>query len=297
MRTFQASPASTETHQLAEGPVWDADRDRILWVDIEAGAVHAGQLRYGRVHRTASRTFDPTVGAVVCAADGRLLVARRRDLVVLAGLDTEDDSTPADPVALVPPDKQSRLNDGKCDPAGRFLVGAMALDGRIRDDALYRLELDGRVSLIDADLTLSNGLAWSPDGARMYSIDSKPGILWVRDYGPDGSVGARRELFRIDDGTPDGMCVDTDGNLWIAIWGAGEVRAFTPSGEHVATVHVGPPHTSSVAFVGPELDTLLITTARSQLSPDELTRFPDSGRLYTAQVDARGTPGAPWSGV
>jgi sugar lactone lactonase YvrE len=288
MQTFHAAPATDETYQLAEGPVWDQARERVLWVDIDAGEVLTGELHEGRVRRTVRQAFGETVGAAVCSADGQLLVARRRDLLVVAS---------GRSVPVIPADKASRFNDGACDPAGRFVVGSMALDGRTKDDALYRLEHDGGVTVLDDDLTLSNGLAWSPDGARMYSIDTKPGTVWVRDYDPGSGSGSgtRTQLLGISDGSPDGMCVDTDGNLWIAIWGAGEVRCYTPGGDQIAIVHVGPPHTSSVEFVGPDLDRLLITTATSELGPAQLDEFPDSGRLFTARVGARGLPSTPWS--
>jgi len=102
--------------------------------------------------------------------------------------------------------------------------------------------------------------------------------------------------LRIDDGSPDGLCVDADGNLWIAIWGAGEVRCYTPGGKRLATVDVPAPHTSSVAFVGPARDTLLITTARDELGAQQLAEFPLSGHLFTARPEVAGLPAAPWAG-
>ncbi len=292
MDVFEARPASGDVHRLAEGPVWDADRERVLWVDIEAGHVFEGVLRADRVERTGRHDFDGRVAAVVPAQDGRLLVAQAKSLTVLGPGGTRDAVA-----ELIPETKDSRLNDGACDGAGRFLVGSMALDDRAGDEVLCRLEPDGTVTTLDADLTLSNGLGWSPDGAQLYSVDSVPGVVWARGYPvDDGSVGARRQLLRVEDGSPDGLCVDVEGNLWVAVWGEGQVRCYSAGGVPLATVRVAAPHTSSVAFVGPDLDRLLITTATEDLSTEQREAFPDSGRLFLADVGTSGVPTTPWSG-
>jgi sugar lactone lactonase YvrE len=291
-RSFSATVASERAYALAEGPIWDEERGRVLWVDINAGHVHSGSIDGSVIEPGDQLSFDETVGAVVCAADGALLVAGQRDLYRV-GRDCGRELL-ANVVAAT---KNSRLNDGACDPAGRFLVGSLALDARERDECLWQIGQGGSVAIIDDDLTVSNGLAWSADGAVLYSVDSTPGIVWSRPYdAASGSWGARAATIRIDDGSPDGLCMDTDGTLWIAIWGAGEVRRYTPVGEHLATIAVPAPHTSSVAFVGAARDTLLITTARADLSPAQLEEFPLSGRLFTAKVDAAGLPSTPWSG-
>jgi sugar lactone lactonase YvrE len=294
MRVFSAIAASDDQYVLGEGPVWDAARERVLWVDINAGLVHAGHLGDGLVRPVARLRFKETVGAVVPAADGRLLVAGARRLYHV------DDAWRCTVLAeVIPKSKPSRLNDGACDPAGRFLVGSMALDARRGEECLYRLELDGGVTVLDADLTISNGLAWSPDGAVMYSTDTNPGVVWARAYDSEqGDHGPRREVVRLHQGGwPDGLCVDAEGNLWVAIWGGGEVRCYSPDGDRLATVSVPAPHTTSVAFVGPERDTLLITTATDQLSAAQLDAFPLSGRLFLAHVGVAGLPVAPWAGT
>jgi sugar lactone lactonase YvrE len=293
--TFTASVAAEHIHRLAEGPVWDAPRSRVLWVDIERGQVFEGRFEDGtRIVATTRHQFEETVGAVVSSATGALLVAGRDSLVVI------DDAgrRPLGP-PLMPPGQARRFNDGGCDPAGRFLIGSLALDDEQADrhaEALFRLEFGGAVSTLDDDLGLSNGLAWSPDGTEFYSIDTVPGIVWVRSYDPGtGDYGERRVLLDID-GSPDGMCVDENGNLWIAIWGAGQIRCYTPAGEQLATVRVAAPHTSSVAFIGADLGTLLITTASKELTERQLEEFPDSGRLFLADVGVRGLPTTPWRG-
>ena len=293
MKRYEAVPCSAESYRLAEGPVWDAAAGRIIWVDILAGLVLEGRLTDGVLAESARHPFDGMVGAAVPAEDGSLLVAAQERLVIVAR-----DGSRRDGPRVVEPGVRSRTNDGGTDPSGRFLIGTLALDDRFGAERLLRIEHDGEVTVIDDDLALSNGLAWSPDGSKLYSVDTGRNVIWERDYSPGREPpGARRRYLTVEHGHPDGMCMDTDGNLWVAIWGGGEVRRYAPGGEILATVLVPAPHTSSAAFVGESLDTLLISTARKDLSPEQLEEFPDSGRLFTARVEATGLPTVPWAGI
>lgn len=294
MRTFTATASTVTRYRLAEGPVWDAARQRVLWVDINAGQVFEGEFDGTQIQQTSRYDFPGTVGAVVSSADGLLLVATGHSLV---SLDRSGGRHRLTRVLSI--DRASRLNDGACDPAGRFLIGSLALvdDAAAKPrELLCRLEFDGSITELDADLMLSNGLGWSPSGTEFYSVDTTPGIVWVRSYDPaSGRVGEREVFLQLDD-MPDGMCVDVDGNLWIAIWGAGQVRCYSPSGQALASVSVPAPNTTSVCFIGPGLDTLLITTASTDLTAEQLEQFPDSGRLFTVDVGITGLPTAPWRG-
>jgi sugar lactone lactonase YvrE len=283
--SWTATVASAETFLLGEGPLWDAPRERLLWVDVDAGTVHEGRLDGDRVVVTGSQHRDRTVGAVVCSAAGDLLVA---------GAQTVHTTRE---VRVVPAGARRRLNDGACDPAGAFLVGTLALGDTEGQETLVRLERDGSLTVLDDDLNLSNGLCWSPDGTLLYSIDSVPGIVWVRSYdATTGATGPRREWLRITDGLPDGLCADAEGHLWIAVWGAGEVRRFTPDGRPAGVVTVPAPHTTSVAFAGPGLNRLLITTATAMLDAEQLAAYPMSGRLFLADVGVTGLSVTPWAG-
>ncbi|WP_024288319.1 SMP-30/gluconolactonase/LRE family protein [Cellulomonas sp. KRMCY2] len=297
MTLLEAHPATPTIHRLAEGPVWDAARGRVLWVDIDAGTVVEGLLHGNEIETVRAMTVDTTVGAVVPSPDGRLLVAGRDRLLVV---EVDGHLTPGP--AVLPSGSAGRLNDGACDPAGRFVVGSVTVGGATGHEVLTRLEDDGSLTVLDDDLWLSNGLAWSADPVVMYSVDTLPAIVWRRDYDvASRTAGTRREHLRITGGgLPDGLCLDTDGNLWVALWGAGQVRCYSPGGEVLHVVEVAAPHTSSVAFVGPELDRLLITTASAELDPAGLSEHPGSGRLYTAPVGAllgvHGQPTTPWNG-
>jgi sugar lactone lactonase YvrE len=288
---FEAVRASSHRHILAEGPVWVADKSRVIWIDVEEGRVFVGRLVNDVIEQTHRFDFDGRVGAAVPGDDDSILVAVHDRLIRLA-----NDGTRSEGPEIVPAGIAGRSNDGATDPAGRFLIGTLALDDREGEEKLLRWELDGSLTVIDSDLTLSNGLAWSPDGTLMYSTDTIPGIIWVRDYDPGSrEVGERREHLRISNGVPDGICVDARGYLWVAIWGRGEVRSFTPSGTPGDTVRVPVPHVSSVAFVGDALDRLLITTASRDLTAPELELYPGAGCLFVATVNVAGIPTAPWA--
>jgi sugar lactone lactonase YvrE len=147
--------------------------------------------------------------------------------------------------------------------------------------------------VLDDDLMLANGLGWSPDGATMYSIDTVAQTIYRRDYGSD-VIGeccpfAAGALF-------DGMAVDSRGNLWVAVWGAGEVRCFDPAGAPVpdSAIRVAAPHTSSVTFVGAALDVAVITSASRDLTAAERLRWPDAGGLFSASGCGTGLPLTPW---
>jgi sugar lactone lactonase YvrE len=274
---------------LGEGPTWDAAHGVARWVDIDGGHLWQAPVAANGVGR-AGRILDcgPTLGAAVHTEDGGLLLARTHRL-------EHRDATGAtvDAVRLIPEGVASRLNDGACDPAGRYLVGSLAQDGRRGQERLWRLEHDGTVTVLDDDLNLSNGLAWSPDGSLFYSVDSVPGTVWVRDYDPDTrATGRQRSLIEIRDGVPDGLTVDAEGNLWVALWGPGEVRCYTPQGRLAHVLHTGAPLTTSCAFAGPDLDLLIITSASK--AEDGVRQTDRGGAVLVARPGVTGKPTTAW---
>jgi len=271
--------------------LWDPARRRVLWVDVNAGVVHEGRLDGSRVVETRTWAVDRTVGAVVVGDDGSLLVAGARDLLML-----DDGGAITRGPTILPPGTNRRLNDGACDPAGRFLVGSLSLDGRAGSEVLVRLEADGSLAVLDDDLTLSNGLAWSREGSLLYSVDSVPGVVWVRPYdAATGAAGPRHQWLRVADGIPDGLCVDAEDHLWLAIWGAGQVRRLSPDGTLVGVIDVPTALTSSIAFVGDALDQLLITSAMPD-DHDGAADDPLAGRLFLAEPGIPGHPTTAWAG-
>ena len=288
MVEYTARPASDEHYELAEGPYWDAPRERLLWVDILRGIVFEGSLARDRVQVSKEHRFDGMVGAVVVAGDGSLLVASQERLVVI-----EADGTRTPGPRIIAEGIAARNNDGATDPSGRFIVGTLSLGREANRECLYRVEMDCSLFAIDTDLSLSNGLAWSSDGRTFYNVDTLARIVWKREY--SDPLGIRERFISIGGGYPDGICIDAEGNLWVAVWGSAEVRKFSPHGEQTAVVHTPAPHTSSMAFVGRHLDRLLITSGRQGLDAQQLDAFPDSGLLFLADVDAVGVPTTPWS--
>jgi len=284
MTTLHARVASADSYQLGEGPVWDVDRRRILWVDILGGKVMEGILDDDEVVVTATHDVGGMVSAAVPTSSGAILLALQEELAIL-----EPAGELRRGARIVSAGSGDRCNDGAVDPAGRFLVGTLSLRETDNRQRLLRLERDGTLTTIDGDLTLSNGLAWSPDGTLLYSVDTLSRRIRVRDYDPaTGDMGQRREHLSFDDGYPDGICIDAEGCLWAAIWGTGEVRRFSRHGAQLESVKVPAPHISSVALVGAGLDLLLITTAREGLTPDELAANPLSGHLFSVRVGTVG---------
>lgn len=259
METFRARAASQGIYGLAESPVWDARNQRVLWVDIGAGAVHEGELVGDSVIETLSFTADTTVGAVLLAESGDRVVAGATDLLTVRRDGSRVSSRP-----VIGTDWYGRLNDAKVDPWGRIVVGTASFHPESSSQVLVCEEPDGTFTVIDDALTLANGIAWSPAGDVIYYVDSLAGTVWARDYGLE-RLGEKRRHVSVHGGIPDGMCTDSSGDLWIALWGAGEVLRFDGSGRPSARVSVPAENPTSVAFVGPTMDTLLITAADDTL--------------------------------
>jgi sugar lactone lactonase YvrE len=266
--------------QLGEGPSWHEGRQELVWVDILGREVHVGDRVYGT---------PAYPGAAVPAADGHLLLAM--DGFVSLDLD----SGAVAPVAAVELEDGVRFNDGKCDPAGRFWAGTMALDEAPDRGALYRLDDPGSVQRLVAPVTVSNGLGWSPDAATMYYIDTP--TRTIRRFPFDLESGAIGEPVVLDlsawSGLPDGMAVDAEGNLWVAFWGGWAVRRFSPGGELLSELAVPVARPTSCTFGGPGLDELLITTARVGLPEDELRDQPLAGSVLVTDPGVTGLPATP----
>lgn len=252
---IEAQRVSDSVNQLGESPTWDAESELALWVDLSRGDVLEGRLRDGRVSEVSRFHAGETAGAVVVGPSGERIVAGPRHLIRVAR-----DGTRLSASRVIGDQQASRLNDAKVDPWGRVVVGTASFQQSPKAERLFREEADGSLTVIDDALTLSNGICWSPDGQTLYYVDSLIGRVWARDYRM-GKPGPRRAHLTIESGIPDGMCVDDEGQIWIAIWGEGHVLRFRDDGRETARVSIASPHPTSVAFVGPQLDTLLITAA------------------------------------
>ena len=251
---------------LAEGPRWDAASGALLWVDIEGRALH----RFDGAHEAV--TFDDRVGCLAPTDDGDVLVALATRIVrASSGVE----------LARFPHGADTRTNDGACDPDGRFWVGTTALDFHDGGGALYRF--DGvRLHCVIAGLGLANGIGWSPHGDRMYFVDSNAQRLWSFDY--DGEPRVRRVVAQVarHDGIPDGLAVDDEGCIWLALYGGSAVRRYGPDGTLVDVVDVPAENVTACCFGGPDGRTLFVTTA----APD--------GRVYFGDAGVAGPPAVPF---
>lgn len=277
--------------ELGEGPVWDVADRALWWVDSEAGAVFRGEVDGDRVIVADRRDFDEKVGSVAPAIDGGLLVAGARHVHVV-----DPEGHIVDSIRVLGDDVQSRLNDSACDPRGRFLVGSVRLDGRSQQERLVAMEADRSVRVVADGITVSNGIGFSPDGSTMYYVDSRPGEVLAFDYDLDtGTASGRRVVFE-SAGTPDGLAVDVDGNLWIAFFGEASVRCITPGGDVVHVIDVPVPHPTCPEFAGADLDVLVVTSALLRMTEAERRASPDSGAIFVADPGVRGLPATRWAG-
>ena len=272
---------------LGEGALWDPEAERLYWVDIEGRALHCFDPASGQ---DRSWPTGARVGTVVPLPGGRhVLVALQTGIHRL-------DTASGELTLLANPlhEPSLRFNDGKCDPAGRFWLGTYDLEEKPHAGTLYRYDPDGRLHVMLTGITNSNGLAWSLDRTSMYYIDTPTLTVQAFDYdNATGAIASPRVIVRIPtgDGFPDGMTIDAEGMLWVALWGAGAVRRFDPgTGQLLQAVAVPAPFTSSCAFGGPDLRTLYITTARKGLSAQQQAEFPLSGNLFALEVGVRGVP-------
>lgn len=289
-------PCSATPGLLTEGPRWDAERDELLWVDIVGSRLHRARFGTdGLLHEVASIQFDRFVGAVAPVAGGGYILAAG------TGFLFADPSGAVLELAQPEADRDDvRMNDGACDPQGRFWAGTMALDEAPGAGVLYRLELDGSCTTVLTGLTISNGIGWSPDGSSMYLSDSGTRRIDAFDFdGANGDIAKRRTIARIAEpgAAPDGLTVDEAGDIWVALWGGGALRRYSPEGSLLSTVPVPVDRPTSCAFGGPGLTTLFITTARHGLDDTDLARQPDAGRVFrVGALGVGGPPCAPYRG-
>ena len=278
--------------ELCEGPCWDARTGTFVWVDILAGRVHVVDPVTGR--RDEHRLGTP-VGAVAARRSGGWVAAVERGFLLL-----DEDWMPVGEVLPAPgqPDG-TRFNDGGCDPAGRFWAGTLAYDGRAGVAALYVLRPDGVVTEALSGVTNSNGLAWSPDGCTLYYVDTGRGTVDRLDVDPaSGVVAGRRTLVAVPEaeGLPDGLTLDSEGYLWLALWGGCCVRRYSPAGELDRVVRLPVELVTSMAFGGVHLDELFITTACDGLTPEQRAKQPMAGSIFRHRPGVIGLPAAAFAG-
>lgn len=289
VQRYATRPITAARGEHTEGPCWDARTARLLWIDQYDGLVHAGHYDGERLHVEVTHNVGSAVGAVVPrAADAGWMVACAQGF---ARLDADGALTLlAQPEAEVP--VETRMNDGKCDAAGAFWAGSMAWDKRPGAGSLYRLNPDLSLDVVRRGMTISNGIAWTDDGSTMYYIDTPTQRVDAYRVSDRGELSDPRTVATLTDGFPDGMCIDLDGCIWVAVWDGWAVHRYAPDGTLLAVADVAVPQVSSCCLGGDDGRTLFITTSQEGMDPAARAAQPLSGHLFATRVDVPGAPAA-----
>lgn len=274
--------------EVGEGPAWD-EREGVLWfVDVMEGTLFRYDPVAGRLDR---RSLGLPLGAAIPARDGGLILAMA-DGVHRYSWGAQET------IRIVPVEADNpevRMNDAKCDPCGRLWAGTMAYDFTPGASCLYRFDPSGPTAVVP-DCTIANGTGWSPDGTLMYFIDTPTGRIDVLDYDlATGAASNRRPWVTIEEnaGMPDGMTVDADGCIWVALWGGGAVRRYGPDGTLSDVVTLPVTQVASVCFGGATMTDLFVTTAAFQLSEADLGDQPLAGATFVMATDVTGARTVP----
>lgn len=270
---------------LGEGAIWNHKTGELIWVNITDKILnfYSPTLKNNKEMLTGQM-----IGTVVPAESGKVIVALENGFYQL-------DPITGSKKFIVDPEEDiqgNRFNDGKCDPAGRFWAGTMSTTGKRQAGALYRLDADGSAHKMIDNVGTSNGIVWSLDNTRMYYIDTPTRKVMAWDYNNEtGEISHPETAIEVPEGMgfPDGMTIDADGNVWIALWGGSAVGCWNPeTGELLRTVNVPAKNVTSVAFGDDDLETLYITTARTRTSDEELEIFPLAGGVFKIRPGVKG---------
>ena len=269
---------------LGEGPLWDHRNRTLVWIEITPGQVFRFDPRTGENRRVYEAAAP--VGCVALRASGGLVVAAGLSLLAL-----DDDGGSRQLSTLTEEPALHQLNDGTIDREGRLVIGTVASTWDTPTGSLYGVDRDHAATRFATGLTVSNGIDWSPDGATMYFADSATGRIDAFVYDErTGTPSERRPLARIEpaDGVPDGLCVDSEGCVWVALYGGSAVRCYSASGEQVDEIRLPASQITSCAFGGDDLADLYITTCTEAFTPAQLDAEPLAGSVFRTRPGARG---------
>ena len=269
---------------LGEGPFWDSKKEELYFVDISNKQV----LIFAPSSKSLEAiTFEQEIGAVLLNHNSELIVAARDGLY--AATRDGDLKTLLAPIDFG--DSSIRCNDAKCDANGRIWVGTMAFDFKQGAASLYSFDSENLKEIL-SDLTIANGLGWSPDQKTMYFIDSQTSRVDSFDFDlASGAISNRQPFVTFSDPgvIPDGMTTDEDGGIWVALFGGSAVRRFDSSGKLTHTVSVPATQVTSCCFGGADMSELFITTAQYGMDADTLSRDPLAGSLFRVKTSFKGS--------
>ncbi len=282
-----AEPVGDVAAVLGEGPYWRPEDEVLLWVDVARGHLHMTRVQLGE---TITIELD-TVSAAFPAVGGGLVTAGGRRLMLRATRPGEGWAGRI--IAEAPAGDGVRFNDASVDPAGRVWVGSMDIKEKEPLGTLYRLDSGGTLTPVVKGATVSNGIGWSPDGTRMYYNDSPTRRIDMFDYDQATGEAYQGRMFADlsgADGFPDGLTVDADGYVWVAMFAGGALRRFTPAGHQDAVIPLPVSQPTSCAFGGPGMADLFVTTAYRDLSEAQRAAEPLAGRLLRLRPGPVGLP-------
>lgn len=276
--------------ELGEGAIWNDEDQKLYWVNIDQGSLHwfdPINLHHETVY------VGQKISTVVPTTNGNLLLALKDGVYIYQKTTSQ--------LNLIAPNPENntfgnRFNDGKCDPSGRLWLGTM---GKPQSAALYRVDPDHTIHLMQAGVTTSNGIAWSSDKKTMYYIDTltQKVVAYIYDD-KTGQISAPYEAITVPDsmGKPDGCTMDAEDMIWIALWGGQSVSRWNPqTGELLCKIEVPAKNVTSCAFGGQSLDTLYITTARTSTTEEDLVRYPYSGGVFAVTPGVKGIKANPFA--
>jgi len=282
-----AEPVGDVAAVLGEGPYWRPEDDALLWVDVVRGHLHMTRVQVGETITieldTVSAAFPAVGGGIITAGGHRLMLRATRPGEGWAGRI----------IAEAPARDGVRFNDASVDPAGRVWVGSMDIKEKEPLGTLYRLDSGGTLTPVVKGATVSNGIGWSPDGTRMYYNDSPLRRIDMFDYDQATGEAYQGRMFADlsgADGFPDGLTVDADGYVWVAMFAGGALRRFTPAGHQDAVIPLPVSQPTSCAFGGPGMADLFVTTAYRDLSEAQRAAEPLAGRLLRLRPGPVGLP-------
>lgn len=270
---------------LGEGPIWDPDSSKLYWTDILRGELHVydPETEEDVIHRLKS-----FVTAIARYRKDKLILVMK-DGFYLYDLAQKQLMLIKRPEKI---DHSLRFNDGKCDPNGRLWAGTMSMERKKEQGAFYRLDKDLTLKTIIEPISISNGLDWDRENHVMYYIDTPTMEIKQFHYDPETGDLSNQEVvyrFKEDDGYPDGMTIDQEGNLWVALFGGGKAAKIDPRRkEWIDTIHLPVRHVTCCAFGGTDMKMLFITTASNPLSEKERAESPHAGSIFSIELQVGG---------
>ena len=284
---LQASLLFQSENILGEGPLWHTARQSFFWVDIDGKSFHEykwpeGNVRSWQLDNRVSLIIEHADGNIILGIQGGLAYYNLRNSTLTVLLEIEKEIT------------NNRTNDGACDAQGRIWIGTMDRQCSTGKGSLYCIDASLNIEKKLNGISVSNGIVWPADGSRMYYTDSP--TQQVQSFlfdGETGSIDFEKIAIKVDKkyGSPDGMCMDEEGMLWIAQWGGFGVYRWDPiKGQMLDRIDVPVPQVSSCAFGGHNRKQLFITTARENMSADDVAKFPLSGNVFIAEPGVKGIP-------